>query len=115
MIKVKDIVENLNARVICGEDKLNQEIAVAFASDLMSDVLTIDTENMLLVTGLSNLQVIRTSEMSDVSFILFVRGKRVNDDMLRLAIDNEMLVLECEYSMFRACGELYKIGVKPVY
>jgi len=115
MIKVKDIVENLNARVICGEDRLSENIAVAFASDLMSDVLTLDTENMLLVTGLSNLQVIRTSEMSDVSFILFVRGKRVNDDMLRLAIDNNMLIVECEYSMFRACGELYKLGVKPVY
>lgn len=115
MIKVKDIVDNLKARVICGKERLNENIKVAFASDLMSDVLTLDTDNMLLVTGLSNLQVIRTSEMSDVSFILFVRGKRVTDDMLKLAIDNDMLIVECDYSMFRACGELYQMGVKPVY
>jgi hypothetical protein len=115
MIKVIDIINKLNARVVCGKDRIEDEIDVAFASDLMSDVLTIDTENMILVTGLSNLQVIRTAEMSDVSYILLVRGKHVQDDMLRLAIDNDMLIIECDYSMFRACGELYKIGVQPVY
>lgn len=115
MIKVIDIVNKLNARVVCGKDRLDEEIDVAFASDLMSDVLTLDTDNMILVTGLSNLQVIRTAEMSDVTYILFVRGKHIQEDMLRLAIDNDMLIMECDYSMFRACGELYKMGVEPVY
>jgi len=115
MITVLEIVEKLGARVVCGKDRLQEKIAVAFASDLMSDVLTLDTENMLLVTGLCNLQVIRTAEMSDVSFILFVRGKCVTDGMSKLACENDMLILECDYSMFRACGELFKIGVNPVY
>lgn len=115
MITVQEIVDKLGANVVCGKDRLEEEIAVAFASDLMSDVLTLDTEHMLLITGLCNLQVIRTAEMSDVSFILFVRGKHVTDDISGLACDNNMVILQCEYSMFRACGELFKMGVNPVY
>lgn len=51
MVKVADVVNKLNARVICGEEDLDREIYYGFASDLMSDVLTLDSENLLLITG----------------------------------------------------------------
>lgn len=115
MTTVKDIIDGLDAKVLCGEDRLSEDIGSAFASDLMSDVLTLDADNLLLITGLANLQVIRTAEMSDVPFILFVRGKKVTDDMLELARLSDMVLMECEYSMFRTCGLLYEMGVSPVY
>lgn len=115
MVKVADVVDKLNARVICGKNGLSKEICYGFASDLMSDVLTIDTENLLLITGLNNLQTIRTSEMSDISFILFVRDKKVSLEMKELACENEIMLIECGYSMFRACSALNELGLKPVY
>jgi len=115
MVKVADIVNKLNASVICGKNDLNREIHFGFASDLMSDVLTLDTDNMLLVTGLNNLQTIRTSEMSDISCILFVRDKRVSPEMRELACENDIILIECSYSMFRACSVLCELGLKPVY
>jgi predicted transcriptional regulator len=115
MTKIADVVDKLNARVICGEKDLSREISFGFASDLMSDVLTIDTENLLLITGLNNLQTIRTSEMSDISYILFVRDKKVTPEMKELACENNITLLVCSYSMFKTCSELSKIGLKPVY
>lgn len=115
MVKLADVVDKLNARVICGKEDLNQEIYFGFASDLMSDVLTLDTDNMLLITGLNNLQTIRTSEMSDISFILFVRDKKVSQEMKELACENSITLLECSFSMFKACSILGEIGLKPVY
>lgn len=115
MVKVADVVDKLNARVICGSCDMNQEIQFGFASDLMSDVLTIDTENLLLITGLNNLQTIRTSEMSDITFILFVRDKKVTEEMKELACENEITLIECSHSMFRACSILNEIGLQPVY
>ncbi len=115
MVRVADIVDKLNARIVCESCNLDHEIQFAFASDLMSDVLTIDTENLLLITGLNNLQTIRTSEMSDISFILFVRDKKVSPEMKNLACENGITLLECEYSMFRACAKLSKIGLQAVY
>ncbi len=114
-LKMREIISLLNATVICGEAMLDDEVEYAFASDLMSDVLTLKTENMLLVTGLGNIQTIRTAEMSDINKILFVRRKKVTEEMKELAEDNDMLLIECDYSMFRAVGILYQAGLNPIY
>ncbi len=114
-MKLDEITKILNARVICGEENLSREISHVFASDLMSDVLTIDSRNLLLITGLTNVQTIRTSEMADIQNIVIVRNKKVTPEMSEIAIDNKMVILECEFSMFRACGILYAAGMQPVY
>lgn len=110
-----DIIKLLEATCICGGQHLNRTIKHAFAADLMSDVLRLNTEDMLLITGMTNLQVIRTAEMSDIPFILFVRGKTVTPEMISLAEENDILILQCQQSMFRVCGELYQAGLAPVY
>lgn len=112
---IKRITELVEGRVICCEDKISTSVEYAFASDLMSDVLTIEKENMLLITGLANLQAIRTSEMSDISCIIFARDKRIGQDMVSLARENNMILVESPHSVFHIAGELYKAGIKPIY
>ena len=114
-MKLKEVVELLNAKVVSGEDLLSAEVEYAFASDLMSDVLTIEKDNLLLITGLANLQTIRTSEMSDITKIIFVRKKKASNEMIQLAVENEIILIECDYSMFKASGILYNAGLKPVF
>ena len=78
-MKLRDIAAAVQGEVICGANRLDENVDYAFASDLMSDVLTIKTDDFLLITGLANVQSVRTAEMSDVEYILFVRGKAVTD------------------------------------
>lgn len=87
----------------------------AFASDLMSDVLTTQTDGMLLLTGLSNLQTIRTAEMSDVQGIVIVRGKEITPDMIELAEENEIVLFACKNSLYKVSGILYEKGLKPLF
>ncbi len=115
MVKISQILDELNAQIICGNADLNQDIDFGFASDLMSDVLTIDSDNLLLVTGLNNLQTIRTSEMSDIPYILLVRDKKTSIEMKDLAEESGITIMECSYSMFRACSLLFNMGLEPVY
>ncbi|CCZ81217.1 hypothetical protein CE91St19_17360 [Odoribacter laneus] len=112
---LKEIICLLEASLVYGEQYLNKEIKKAFAADLMSDVLRLNTEDMILITGMANLQVLRTAEMSDVSYILFVRNKKVTPEMLALAEENGIAVMQCKQSMFKVCGELYKAGLEPVF
>lgn len=114
-MKVKEIAEILNAKVLCGENKLELELEYAFASDLMSDVLTTQTEGMVLLTGLANVQAIRTAEMSDIQCVVIVRNKNVSAEMVDLASENGIVLVECEASMFKASGLLYGKGLKPVF
>jgi predicted transcriptional regulator len=114
-MKIREVVELLNANVVSGHALLDAEVEYCFSSDLMSDVLTVETDNLMLLTGLANLQTIRTAEMSDISKIIFVRKKKATEEMIHLATENEMILIECDYSMFKTSGILYRAGLKPVY
>lgn len=94
---------------------MDESVVYAFSSDLMSDVLTIKVDNFILITGLANIQSIRTAEISDVQFILFVRGKKVTEEMISLAKDNGMAIIQTDYSLYKTSGILYGAGLMPVY
>src|SRR5574344_1021145 len=112
---LKEIVKLVDGKVICGEDRMDESVSYAFSSDLMSDVLTIKVDNFILITGLANIQSIRTAEISDVQFILFVRGKKVTEEMISLAKDNGMAIIQTDYSLYKTSGILYGAGLMPVY
>lgn len=67
----KDIISLFDAICICGEQHLDRNVKHAFAADLMSDVLRLNTEDLLLITGMANLQVIRTAGNVGYSFYPF--------------------------------------------
>ena len=114
-MKAKEIVKLIDGQIICGEDRMDESVVYAFSSDLMSDVLTIKVDNFILITGLANIQSIRTAEISDVQFILFVRGKKVTEEMISLAKDNGMAIIQTDYSLYKTSGILYGAGLMPVY
>jgi len=60
-MKISSIVELLSAKVLCGEDKLENIVNSACGSDMMSDVLAYVKEQAVLLTGLVNPQVVRTA------------------------------------------------------
>ena len=79
---------------------------------MMSDVLAFIKKDALLLTGLNNLQVIRTAEMLDIVCLVFVRGKQPQPEMLRMAENLGITVLTTEHTMFDACGILYHAGLR---
>ena len=112
---IQEIIKNTGGEIICGEHRRTDSVNRAFCSDLMSDVLTLGCQDILLITGLSNVQAIRTAEMADISYILFVRDKKISEEMLELASENDMVLLGCKSSMFKVAGELFAAGLQPVY
>jgi predicted transcriptional regulator len=104
---IKDVRDLLEAEVLCGEDRLDEEIKGCFASDFMSDILAFARDQNLLITGMLNPQVIRTAEMVDMPFIVFVRGKRPSQDMIELAEESGMVLLASRFRMYSACGILF--------
>ena len=110
-MKLKNIVELLNAKVYCGEDQFDMELVSACASDMMSDVLAFVKEQAVLITGLCNPQVVRTAEMMDMRCIVFVRGKIPPKEVIALADDAGIVVLATKERMYVACGKLFAEGL----
>lgn len=114
-LQIGNIAEILNAKLLTPGLDVSREVEHAFSSDLMSDVLTGDYHKTVLVTGLSNLQSIRTAEMSDISEMIIGRDKDVSQDMIDLALENEIVLIKSSYSIYRISGLLYEAGIKPIY
>ena len=113
-MKAKEIAELLNGKIVGCQDS-QEELTNAFSSDLMSDVLRLGGECSLLITGLCNIQTIRTAEMAMINTIILARGKTADEEMIEHAIDNDITIIETEYSIFKTSGILYTHGIKPMY
>ncbi len=110
-MKIEMIKDLLNADVLYGETHLDRDVAYAFSSDMMSDVLAFADEQSVLITGLCNPQVVRTAEMLDIHCIIFVRDKEPDESMINLAKEKDISVLRTNYGMFTTCGILYSNGL----
>ena len=106
-----EVKQLLDAEVLVGEDKLDMEVKTAFGADLMSDVLAFAKPGSLLLTGLTNAQVIRTSDILDIAAIIMVRGKQPSPDALRLARELRIPILITRYILFETAGKLYAKGI----
>ena len=111
----QEIARIIEGRVISNGNSSPKSFENAFASDLMSDVLTLKNDNLVLITGLVTLQTIRTAEMADINCIIFVRNKKASPEVVHLALESGIDLIECKFSMFRTSGLLYQSGLKPVY
>ena len=112
-MKISMIRDLLDAEVLCCEEALDHDVFSACGSDMMSDVLMYVKDQAVLLTGLTNPQVIRTAEMMDMVCIVFVRGKEPTAEMVELASDCGIVVMKSSLRAYEACGHLYTAGLVP--
>ena len=106
-MRLEKVIEILEGTLITKKANLDQEIIRACGADLMSDVLTYAKPHTLLLTGLTNPQVVRTAEMADLTAIVFVRGKIPPPETITLAEQKGIPLITAPYTMFEMCGRLY--------
>lgn len=110
-MNVRELIEVLQGRVLVQNNDPDEEIPLGGAADLMSDVLAFGSEGMVLLTGLTNPQVVRTAEMAGINVIVIVRDKTPPPETLDLAHDSGITLIRTGYTMYEACGRLYNAGL----
>ncbi len=108
---LREIVDLLDAKVLTGEKYLDVEVATAFSADLMSDVLAFAKPGSIMITGLTNPQIVRIANIVDNSAILIVRGKTPPHETISLAEKLRIPVLSTKYILFETSGRLYANGI----
>jgi hypothetical protein len=110
-MKLHEIKSILDAEILCGGDKLSDEISLACGCDLMSDVLRFAKEDVVLLTGLTNIHVLKTAEMANIQCLVFVRDKTPAVEMVQEADELDMVIMKTRLPLYEACGKLYKEGL----
>jgi len=109
-MKLKQIVKILEAEAITSM-KVDLDIKIGGGSDLMSDVLFYAKPESMLLTGLTNIQVVYTASTAGIIAICFVRGKKPPKETIELAEKKKIALITTSLPMFESCGRLYKKGL----
>ena len=113
-MKVKEIVDILEGEVLSGEDKLDMEVETIGAADMMSDILALSKPGMIMLTGHTSPQSIRTALVTDLLGLVIVRGKEMAPESIEMARENNFLVIKTKGYMYSSCGKLYKHDLRGV-
>ena len=113
-LKLSEIRDILEAKILVGSDNLDLELSSGAASDLMSDLLRHPKEGTLVLTGLNTPQVIRTAVIAGLAAVVFVRGKEPDAEMIQQAQENGLPLLSTPFNMYSSCGRLFGNGLKSV-
>ncbi len=109
---ILEVQNAIEAEIVPETARNDVEILSACGADLMSDVMAFVKDQVLLLTGLINVQVVRTAMLMDIQAICFVRGKAPTDEMVEMAKENGIVLLRTKLPMYLACGKLYLAGVR---
>lgn len=102
-------LENISDKLSCSQYSQNSvfetgNVEHIVASDLMSEVLIAEEENLLLITALNTEQTIRTAHIVDALGVMLVNGKTPQPGMIKLAKDFELALFSTKSSMFKSCA-----------
>lgn len=110
-MRVQEIVEAMDLTVICGEEFMNREVAGGYVGDLLSVVMGKATEDCVWVTVQSHINIIAVATLIGVSCIIVSEGFKIDDDAVRKAKEEEVILLSSKKSSFQLTAELGKLGV----
>jgi len=110
-LTIRQVCDLLDGEIICCEPMADHVVRSACGCDLMSDVLAFTTPGSVLLTGLTNSQVVRTAEMLDLKAVVFVRDKRPDPVTVRMAEAVNLVLVLVPRPLYESCGILYAAGM----
>jgi len=103
------IVQRTGWEVLAKGSSFDRHIRRIVASDLMSDVLVVDEDDMLLLTSLVSDQVLRTAQVVGAVGVVVVNGKPLPSSMVSVANSLGVSLLTTRLSKFDACVALHQL------
>lgn len=105
---IQDAAGVLSANVLVEGSSVSRTIGRIVASDLMSDVLLVDDENIFLLTSLASDQVLRTAQIVGAAGVVVVNDKPLPSSMPAVARDLGMALMTSPLPKYEACVALYE-------
>jgi hypothetical protein len=107
LLRIADVLDVEVAEAPKGWERIN--IESVFASDLMSDVLMCDRDEMVLLTSLSTEQSIRSAGIVGAVAVVIANSKTVTDGMVALAKEQGIALFRTKFPKYESCVRVGRI------
>lgn len=111
-MNLNEIITIAEGEVITTELSTDVNIHGGYCADLMSDVLAYSRPRAILLTGLTNPQVVRTAQIAEFRAIIFIRGKKPQQETIEIALQENIPLISSPLGMFELSGRLHDAGLK---
>ncbi len=108
-MKLKEIREKLELKVLTGQENLEVEVTGGYTSDLLSDVIANSKQGNLWITLQIHQNIIAVAKLKDLSGIIIVNNREPDEDTLRKAKEENMPLLVSEEMAYEVSGKLYEL------
>jgi hypothetical protein len=110
-VNLNDVVQNLGLEIKAGRDALETEVRGGYVSDLMSDVIAHSREGDLWVTLQTHQNTIAVASLKGLAGIVLVNGRQPDEEMLKKAIEENIVILASSLPAFELVGRLHNLGI----
>ena len=97
---------DLTTHVLTNADK---QISGVYAGDLLSWVMGHAEEGNILVTIMSNINVLAVASLLDLSCVILSEGVKPDNEFLMLAKEKEINIFSSELDTYTVCTKLYEV------
>ncbi|MDR2430758.1 MAG: hypothetical protein LBD99_00650 [Candidatus Margulisbacteria bacterium] len=109
-MKFQDIINKIGASAVHKSSRFDSvELKNIVVSDMMSEVLTVDKEEIFLVTSLSSHQTLRTLNNIGGAGAIIVNGSPIQAGLKELAREFDITLLKTAKPAFEVCVALGKL------
>jgi hypothetical protein len=108
-MKLKEIAEKLQLKVLTAKDRLDEEVTGGYTSDLLSDVIANSKEGNLWITLQTHQNTIAVAKLKDLAGIIIVNKREADEDTLVKAQEENIPLLCSEEMAFDISGKLYAL------
>lgn len=108
-MKLKEIKEKLNLKVLTAKEKLNTEVSSAYTSDLLSDVMAHSKKGNLWITLQTHQNVVAVAKLKDLAGIIIVNNRKPEEETLKKAKEENLPLLTTSDNAFTISGKLYQM------
>ena len=108
-MKVQELVEKLNLKVLSGEKGLDREIDGCYISDLLSDVMGNAMEGNIWITLQTHKNVMAVASLKEMSCIILVKNLMPNDETSEQSNDEDLPILQTTLPTYEIAGLVYNL------
>ena len=108
-MKVKELVEKLNLKVLSGEKGLDREIDGCYISDLLSDVMGNAMEGNIWITLQTHKNVMAVASLKELACIILVKNLVPNDETIEQSNDEDLPILQTHLPTYEIAGLVYNL------
>lgn len=105
---VKELIEKLGLKVLCGENT-DKKISGCYCGDLLSWVMSRAQEGDVWLTVMGNVNSVGVAVLADVACIVLTENAPLDKDALSRALQNDVIILQTDKNSYETAAAISRL------